>query len=203
MSVKFLLSLFSVLFLAACSWQPDTPEATAEAFWQAVLDGEIEAARALAVDGSLSGLDITRKTELQVFTLGEVLEEAEQASVMTRLEGERNGRPRAYRFRTFLVRQDDSWQVDYAATMNSLLENSVRDLASTLADTFGDLAGEVMEEVGSSLEKGAQDLEAVVVETMESMADELQEAAREIEQKDPQDSESPETGTEEDRDPQP
>jgi len=160
--------LFVSLMLVACNAKLDTPESVAADFWQAVIDQDMEKAKALASWDSVDYLKYIRSGQLKPerYELGEALKNEHTATIETMLYSQPQGQA-SMRIpgRTVLVNTEHGWRVDLEETIGS----TVKETMGTVFDQLNNLMQEglkgldqqlsdSMKEMGDALEKGAQEL---------------------------------------------
>lgn len=161
--VLFPFLVFSVLMATGCS-RPESPQEVSEAFWQAVLEEDAEAAAdysTLVDEAAFDGFE--QQWQNVSIEWGRVVIDDNLARVTTTLSG-LEGRNEATESLTYLVRKGDDWLVDYYRTGDALKQGPV----------WGSLVGQ--------LEKLGEDLKSRWANQSDEMAVELERLGRELQQ---------------------
>lgn len=175
MSQSLFRSLFAaaaLLVLAGCS-KPETPQQVAEAFWQAVAENDADAVAEFSTLSSPDDFDGFRKDWTGIEpSYGRVVIDEREATVVTRLPPEYGKEGEHQELITFLIKEAETWQVDYDRTEDALLRPSM----------FGNLMGELNklgEKLSSSFASSSDDLEA----SMNEFARNFEAYSAEVERK--------------------
>ncbi|MCC4270190.1 hypothetical protein LL254_05670 [Marinobacter nauticus] len=161
--VLFPFLVFSVLMATGCS-RPESPQEVSEAFWQAVLEEDAEAAAdysTLVDEAAFDGFE--QQWQNVSIEWGRVVIDDNLARVTTTLSG-LEGQNEATESLTYLVRKGDDWLVDYYRTGDALKQGPV----------WGSLVGQ--------LEKLGEDLKSRWANQSDEMAVELERLGRELQQ---------------------
>jgi hypothetical protein len=161
--VLFPFLVFSVLMATGCS-RPESPQEVSEAFWQAVLEEDAEAAAdysTLVDEAAFDGFE--QQWQNVSIEWGRVVIDDKLARVTTTLSG-LEGQNEATESLTYLVRKGDDWLVDYYRTGDALKQGPV----------WGSLVGQ--------LEKLGEDLKSRWANQSDEMAVELERLGRELQQ---------------------
>ena len=161
--VIFPFLVFSVLMATGCS-RPESPQEVSEAFWQAVLEEDAEAAAdysTLVDEAAFDGFE--QQWQNVSIEWGRVVIDDNLARVTTTLSG-LEGQNEATESLTYLVRKGDDWLVDYYRTGDALKQGPV----------WGSLVGQ--------LEKLGEDLKSRWANQSDEMAVELERLGRELQQ---------------------
>ena len=165
--IPFFLFVFS---LTGCIHDTtDTPEATAKVFWQAIIDKDMEQAKALATWDSVDYLKYlnSSKTHPERFDLGETMQSEKTAEIGVILHTHSQGK-KSIRIpgRTILVKTDHGWRVDVKKSLGSVIKHTVNNvfnqLNSIMQDGIKELDhsfSESMKEISKGLEEGARELQ--------------------------------------------
>ena len=150
---RCLFAVIALLVLAGCS-KPETPQQVAEAFWQAVAENDADAVAELSTLSSPDDFDGFRKDWTGIEpSYGRVVIDEREATVVTRLPPEYGKEGEHQELITFLIKEAETWQVDYDRTEDALLRPSM----------FGNLMGELNklgEKLSSSFSSSSDDIEA-------------------------------------------
>jgi hypothetical protein len=168
---RWLLGVYLLLvsvYLSGCIFSSESQQArdVANKFWHAVLTGDMETAKNLTTWESTQYLQFLSSKSLSAkrFETGEIKVDGTSAEVATLLYGGEKG-DMEIPVRTVLIRNKDAWQVDVQKTLGSMvsgamdavvdqlnifMENGLKDLDHTLADS--------MKELNKSLKQGVDQL---------------------------------------------
>lgn len=168
------LLLLSTLLLSGCIFSSESQQAreTADKFWQAILNEDMDKAKDLTTWDSAQYLQYlsSKSVSAQRFETGEIKVQDNTAEVATVLYGGEKG-DMVIPLRTVLVRNKDEWQVDVQKTMgsmvsgamgavadqlNSFMQDGLRDLDKALSDSVSEL--------NKSLKKGVEQLQQELTE---------------------------------------
>lgn len=156
------------VYLSGCIFSSESQQAreTAEAFWQAVLDEDMDKAKDLVTWESTQYLQFLHNKSLaaQRFETGEIRVEETTAEVATLLYGGEKG-DMPIPLRTVMIRGKDEWQVDVQKTMGSMVSGAMGAVADQLSDFMEEgLKGldqaltESVNELNQSLQQGVEEL---------------------------------------------
>ncbi|AHI28096.1 SNARE domain-containing protein [Marinobacter similis] len=169
---RCLFAVIALLVLAGCS-KPETPQQVAEAFWQAVAENDADAVAELSTLSSPDDFDGFRKDWTGIEpSYGRVVIDEREATVVTRLPPEYGKEGEHQELITFLIKEAETWQVDYDRTEDALLRPSM----------FGNLMGELNklgEKLSSSFASSSDDIEA----SMNEFARNFEAYSAEVERK--------------------
>lgn len=187
-------TLLLALVLAGCAPVEEDAASGAQAFWDALADGRVDAALELVVPDERERqrrvLEELAIREARVERL-EVPPEARVALLPTRVTRQPGAdsaepEPRPLATVTVLRRSGDRWLVDLAATRRELQEASVAAVGERLGEAareLGDALGELGPEIGSALERLGEALEdRVDAETRQRSGDLAADLERRLEQ---------------------
>jgi len=186
------LLLFSVFLLSACL-APKTPQEVTKAFWGAVIN-----------DDAASAVEYSTLTDVKDFdgfskvwkgfkpTWGKVIIDGEEASVVSSFASPENSDMDKREFTTYLVRQGDTWKVDYSRTKDAVnggalgsLFGALSQLGSDLSKQFESSANDFrheMERMSKELEAMSEELGKQSSESINQYADELRKNIQELEE---------------------
>lgn len=189
MLVLCLLGLMAVL-LAGCLG-PKSPQAVTKAFWQAVIDHD--------VDDVVKYSTLTNVQDYNGFgmdwkgykpTWGKVVIDGNQASVESSFSGPIGNTSQSRQCTTYLVKQNGVWRVDYNQTSADLRGGALghlfgqlnamgHELSKSLNDSARQLDREIAQ-LGQRLQLMADDFTQQTQAIVEKHAKELQEIMREL-----------------------
>ncbi len=188
--VLFPFLVFSVLMATGCS-RPESPQEVSEAFWQAVLEADAEAAAdysTLVDEAAFDGFE--QQWQNVSIEWGRVVIDDKLARVTTTLSG-LEGQNEATESLTYLVRKGDDWLVDYYRTGDALkqgpvwgslvgqLERLGEDLKSRWANQSDEMAVE-LERLGRELQQQAQSMNEDMSALAEEYGDQLSQHLEEL-----------------------
>ncbi|WP_322001458.1 hypothetical protein [Marinobacter alexandrii] len=169
---RCVFAAIALFVLAGCS-QPETPQQVAEAFWQAVAENDADAVAEFSTLSSPDDFDGFRKDWSGIEpSYGRVVIDEREATVVTRLPPEYGKEGEHQELITFLIKEAETWQVDYSRTEDALLRPSM----------FGNLMGELNklgEKLSSSFSSSSDDIEA----SMNEFARNFEAYSAEVERK--------------------
>lgn len=189
LGMRALVLLCVLLLLSACI-TAKTPQEVTMAFWNGVVANQPdEAVEHSTLDDVRQYDAFSRDWSGYEPSLGRVVIDGAQASVVTTLARPGDTADRSVEVVTYLVRQDEAWKVDYARTeaalrgpFGSLFEQLDR-LGKTLAGQFeaasGDLALE-MERLGAELEQLSATVGQRAEETIDRYGEQLRQSIDEL-----------------------
>jgi len=135
-TLALVLGLGMGLWLAACERFDDAPRETARRFWDALLDGDLEAAGALATASDQRALrELAGELEIAEIDFGQTLRNESTALVETSVVIE--PRDRTLVFHTYLSQLAGDWKVDARRSRRELtraaLAASVEEMKESLS----------------------------------------------------------------------
>lgn len=143
----------SLLLLSACGG-PETPQEVTETFWTAVSENDSDAVVEYSTLNDPAGYDRFARDDWADVKLswGKVVIDETEASIVT--EVARPGEPEDEKlsFSTYLVRQGETWKVDYARTADDLRASSALDNIFRKVNAFG-------REVSDQFDKASRELD--------------------------------------------
>ncbi|MBZ2169082.1 apolipoprotein A1/A4/E family protein [Marinobacter sp. F4216] len=194
MGIALLRSLAVSLVLvvtAGCSG-PETPQEVAEAFWQSVAENDVDSMAELSTLDKTKDFDGFDRDWTDVApAFGRVVIDDVEATIVTRLPSEDGPDADPQELVTYLVRQQEGWQVDYRRTREAIMNPSpfgqlmgelgkLRDkLEASFASSSNDLEAS-MNEFASEFEAYTRDLEQQAKEAMEDFGESLQNAMEDL-----------------------
>ena len=156
------LSLLLVLTISACN-KPQTPLEVSQAFWQAVIEGNISDVVNYSTLGSEAGYSaFSRDWSGMLPSWGKIIIEDHEARVHTHISKPDAAQSEMLYFVTYLVRQDDQWKVDYDKTEQVVL-------ASSAVSDFVNRITSIGNEISQQFEEASQ----TVTAELESLNDQL------------------------------
>jgi hypothetical protein len=186
--------MLSSLLLAACINQTQDPRDVATLYWQALKNGDTEAARSLVSSDSVEAFDAyaalpaDRKTAIGEVNLG-----AEQTTILTIVYPQAESPDDFDTFDTVLVMENGVWKIDASRTIVPRpppSERELEELAEQLSDSMRhniDSIEEAMKEglqvLDEALREGSRDLGESMLKGMEEMNRALQESVEQLQKR--------------------
>ena len=138
-SLTRLAGLFSLLFMLSGCQAVSTPEQVTLAFWEAMMQGNLESARRHATHETQNLVTKQQNLEGASIETGEVVIDGPKATVSTSMTLKKPENNKHLSFNTVLLKEHDLWKVDYQQTLNNLsilpfgeLFNSLRAIGDTI-----------------------------------------------------------------------
>ena len=138
-SLTRLAGLFSLLFMLSGCQAVSTPEQVTLAFWEAMMQGNLESARRHATHETQNLVTKQQNLEGASIEIGEVVIDGPKATVSTSMTLKKPENNKHLSFNTVLLKEHDLWKVDYQQTLNNLsilpfgeLFNSLRAIGDTI-----------------------------------------------------------------------
>ena len=160
--------LFMVTF-SGCDNEPtDSAQSTAELFWQAVIDKDMETAKNLATWESVDYLKYLNrsKTHPERFELGEQMIGEKKADIKVTLHSRSQGNESIrIQGQTVLIKTEHGWRVDVKKSLGSVIKQSVNN---------------VFDQLNNMMQKGIKELDQSFSESMEDISKGLEEGAKEL-----------------------
>jgi hypothetical protein len=178
--------IFLLLFLIGCGSEPtDSPKSAAKAFWQAVIDKDMEQAKNLATWDTVDYLKYlnNKKIHPERFDLGEETIGEKTAEIGVILHSKSQGKE-SIRIpgRTVLLKTDHGWRVDVKKSLGSVIKHTVNNVFDQLNNMMQKGIKELdqsfsdsMDEISKGLEEGAKELQRELDKAMPKQAPEAQE----------------------------
>jgi hypothetical protein len=167
-SSRIAVLLLSLFLLASCvSSDQQQVRDTANNFWQAVLNEDMETAKQLVTWDSVEYLKFLNSDKLaaQRFETGELQITDGVAEVATVLYGGEKADMKVP-LRTVLIRHEDGWLVDVQKTLGSMVSGAMGTIVDQLNSFMqeglkglDDSLSESIDQLGKTLEHGLQDLQ--------------------------------------------
>jgi len=156
------LSLALAILLSACS-KPQTPLEVSQAFWQAVIEGNVSDVVNYSTLGSKAGYEaFSRDWSGMVPSWGKIIIEEHEARVHTHISKPDAAQSEMLYFVTYLVRQGDQWKVDYGKTEKVVLASSA------VSDFVNRITG-----IGNEISQQLEGASKTVTSKLESLNDQL------------------------------
>ncbi len=169
--------VFIVLLLSGCR-TASTPEQVTHAFWQAIINNDLNTARQYSSQNSQQLLNQQPHPEFKGadISIGQIIINKTDASVETRIQVDvDNGQVAA--FKTMLVKEQDSWKVDYPKTLQQLSGNVFNHFFKSL-EKFGKSLNQQLEEQLPLIEKEMESFGKQLEQQIEQFNRELDKATQ-------------------------
>lgn len=175
-----------LLLLSACQTAL-TPEQVTQAFWQAMTDGDLVAAKSHTLKDSQHLL--TRQQNLldASLAIGKASIDGDHATVATVLTLQQPENGKVLNFDTVLAKENERWKVDYQFTLNNLSSQPFGQL-------FESLKG-IGEAINKELEQQVPLFEKQLKSFSEELIKQLEDFRKQLEKNLPPDKKSPHSGT--------
>ncbi len=162
---RALLSVSLLMFAGACSFLLEDPAETAEAFWLASQQGDVERARELVLPSGSAEIKEPGEggTGIGDFSLGDAEVDGDEATVATTLYG-LGENDMEISFSTVLAREDGEWLVDLDRTTSemtrALLGTTLEEVAEGMGRAMGEAMGQVVEGFAEGMQAAGESLSA-------------------------------------------
>ncbi len=171
-----ILPLALAIFLSACS-KPQSPLEVSQAFWQAVIEGNVPDVVKYSTLGSEEGYEaFSRDWTGMLPSWGKIIIEEHEARVHTHVSKPDAAQSEMLYFVTYLVRQDDQWKVDYDKTEKVVLASSaVSDFVNKIT-TIGNEISQQFEEASRMVTAELESLNNQLIQLTENLGDQAASA---------------------------
>jgi len=172
------LTLAIVILQSACS-KPQTPLEVSQAFWQAVIEGNISDVVNYSTLGSEKGYEeFSRDWSGMQPSWGKIIIEEHEARVHTHISKPDSAQSEMLYFVTYLVRQDEQWKVDYDKTENVVLASSaVSDFVNRIT-SIGSEISQQFEEASKTVTTELENLNNQLMQLTENLGDQATGAVK-------------------------
>ncbi|MEA1888438.1 MAG: hypothetical protein U9N50_01480 [Pseudomonadota bacterium] len=161
MKLKYALISLAVglaLLLSACS-RPESPLEVSQAFWQAVIEGNVPDVVKYSTLGSEEGYEaFSRDWTGMLPSWGKIIIEEHTARVHTHISKPDAAQSEMLYFVTYLVRQDDQWKVDYDRTEKVVLASSA---VSDFVNRINTIGNEISQQFETASQTVTAELEGL------------------------------------------
>ncbi|MCK5903230.1 MAG: hypothetical protein KAG28_08760 [Cocleimonas sp.] len=169
MKKKHVIPFFFLFWLLASCSANNSPESTANDFWQAVIEKDMEKAKSLATWDTTEYLKYLNKSKLhpERFELGETMmgERSAEIAVVLHTASE-GGESIRIPGKTILIKTEHGWRVDVKQSLGSVVKQTVNNVFDQLNNMMQKGIKELdqsfsdsMNDIGKSLEEGAKELQ--------------------------------------------
>ena len=171
-----ILPLALAIFLSACS-KPQSPLEVSQAFWQAVIEGNVPDVVKYSTLGSKEGYEaFSRDWTGMLPSWGKIIIEEHEARVHTHVSKPDAAQSEMLYFVTYLVRKDDLWKVDYDKTEKVVLASSaVSDFVNKIT-TIGNEISQQFEEASRMVTAELESLNNQLIQLTENLGDQAASA---------------------------
>ena len=171
----FLLLGFSIAMLAqGCSTTPLTPSQTAQHFWSAMLEQDMENATRFATENSLPAIrDSAREFDGASVSFGKVSIASEQATIETTLQYQSRENDQPATFTTFLDREKEYWRVNFVETQRALEKSREKRGLSKIVDDLSTMGRKYSNELNEAL-KSLEDAGPEIKKDLENLGGSVQ-----------------------------
>lgn len=189
---RFIALFFSVLLLSACMG-PKTPQEVTQAFWDAVINNQAEDAVEYSTLTDAKQYDGFSKdwTGFQP-SWGKVVIEGNEASIASEFKSPADSNMDDRKFTTYLVRDNETWKVDYEKTAEGLRGGVFSNLFGALSQMGNDLSKQLkssaddfnaeMERMSKEMEEMSKEYRQQANESIERYSEDLQKQIQELEE---------------------
>lgn len=189
---RFIGLFFSVLLLSACMG-PKTPQEVTQAFWDAVINNRAEDVVEYSTLTDARYYDGFSKdwTGFQP-SWGKVVIEGNEASIASKFKSPVGSNMDDRQFTTYLVRENETWKVDYEKTAEGLRGGVFSNLFGALSQMGNDLSKQLkssaddfnaeMERMSKKMEEMSNEYRQQATESIERYSDDLQKQIQELEE---------------------
>ncbi len=157
-----------IFFIFSCNSTANSPEAVTKAFWQAVVDKDMEKAKDFATWDTVEYLQYlnSSKTHPERFDLGEAMIGEKSAEIEVVLHTKPAGK-NSVRIpgKTVLVKTEKGWRVNIKESLGSVVKQTVNN---------------VFDQLNNMLQKGINELDRSFSESMNELGKSLDEGAKEL-----------------------
>jgi len=165
----FLSFFVLIITFSGCENEPtDSAQNTAELFWQAVIDKDMEIAKNLATWESVDYLKYLNRnrTHPERFELGEQVMNEKTANIKVTLYSRSQGNESIrIQGQTVLINTEHGWRVDVKKSLGSVIKQSVNN---------------VFDQLNNMMQKGIKELDQSFSDSMEEISKGLEEGAKEL-----------------------
>ena len=178
-----------MICLAACSRQELPVDQVAERFWRAVVAGSAEKTRLYVKRADREKLENSGELlPIESFSFGRILIDGDVASIETQLVFG-GDTPLEMTIDTAMIREDQTWRVDYASTLNRFSQHSelaqVIEQIEQLGDSIKDGVNQSITEFQSMVPAIEQELgriEQEIQQHLPALREQLEKFTRDLEQ---------------------
>ena len=166
-----LMPLVLAILISACT-RPQTPLEVSQAFWQAVIEGDVSDVVKYSTLGSEKGYEaFSRDWTGMLPSWGKIIIEEHEARVHTHISKPDAAQSEMLYFVTYLVKQGDLWKVDYDKTEKVVLASSaVSDFVNRIT-TIGNEISQQFEEASKIVTAELESLNTQLIQLTESLGD--------------------------------
>lgn len=192
------LSLLHLLFisilsltLSACSGEK-TPQQVHQSFWDAVISNDTSSVVEYSTLSNAESYNAFSKNwQNHQLQSGKVIIDNKQARIETTLSLADAKPQQSLQFTTYLIRQNESWLVDYQKTEKAMQPNAVSQLfgklekfSEKLSEQLDDSSEEIsseLDQMGEQLKDYSDELTEQASESMEKFGEQIKDSIEELE----------------------
>lgn len=192
-SITRILVLTGMAVMLSACFGPKSPQEVTQTFWEGVIQNNTDDIVEYSTLADAAHYDgFSKEWSGYHASWGKVIIEGNQASVVSKFDSPANSGMDDRQFTTHLVKQDDTWRVDYERTGTEVRGGALADLFGKFSKLGDDIARQFessandfnaeMERMGSELEKMSDEFEQQASKTLEQYAEKLQKSMKELEE---------------------
>jgi len=181
-----LAGILSLLFLLSGCQALLSPEQVTTAFWEAMVEGDLDSARKYAAQETQHLVTKQQNLEDATVKTGAVLIDGSNATVSTIIKLKKPDN-KVLSFDTVLLKENDLWKVDYQRTLNNLLNLPFGEIFKSLRA--------IGETLNKELEQHIPLFEEQIKFFSEELIRQLDEFRRQLEKSVPPEKQKPHSGT--------
>lgn len=154
----FISLLFTTLILTGC-YGPESPQDVAQEFWEAVITHNVDDAIEYSTLVDTNSYDaFNKKWDGYQSVTGKIVIDGNQAEIETELSRINDTGKNRQELKTYLIKQDDQWKVDYVRTAESINGDALTQFLGQL-DTFGKNLSDTLQDSSDKFSVEMQRLE--------------------------------------------
>ena len=162
MKTRQMLAMAAVGVLIACGVDPETYRVldTAEGFWDASQNGEVDVAQSYVAEGAMASLERREdgSAPFEEYSLGKVEVDGNSATVETHIKGINGPAAVEAEFQTVLVRDNGIWWIDLDRTTGGILESIMGETMAAMGEAMEEAMGEAMQEMVDGMQKSMEEM---------------------------------------------
>jgi hypothetical protein len=182
-----LAGLLPLLFLLSGCQAALTPEQVTTEFWEAMAEGNLDAARKYATQETQHLVTKQQNLEDATVKTGSILIDGSNATVATVMTLKKPENNKDLSFDTVLLKENDQWKVDYQRTLNNLSNLPFGDIFKSLRA--------IGETINKELEQQVPLFEKQIKSFSEELIRQLDEFRRQLEKAVPPEKQKPSSNT--------
>ncbi|HEY8159268.1 MAG TPA: hypothetical protein VIF10_11255 [Methylobacter sp.] len=175
-SLAGLMGLLSLLFLLSGCQTVSTPEQVTTEFWEAMADGDLDAARKYATRETQYLVDTQQALEDATVKTGTALINGSNATVATHMILKKPESNDNLSFDTVLLKENNQWKVDYQQTLNNLSILPLGDIFRSLR-ALGETFNKELKQQIPLFEKQIRSFSQELIRQLDEFRREMEKAA--------------------------